>query len=262
MTQKGEATSMGILRDFERRLEGAVEGFFARTFRSGLQPIELAKALQRYAGNYQQVGLDGVFVPNVYRFDLSTEDHERFSGFETSLQAELAGVVKRTAADRSWRLQGPLRIELRPSESVTVGTYELRGKVEATPDAAPKPVRAAGAPAPSAFGGDDMARTSVLRRPDTTGAAALILGGENGQRMPLSGTAVIGRLPECDVTLDDTSVSRRHAKVERRGDTWMIVDLNSTNGVKINGSRTDESDLVDGDRLQLGNVQLLFSVED
>ena len=98
---------MGILRDFEKRLEGAVEGFFARTFRSGLQPIELAKAVQRYAGNYQQVGVDGVFVPNVYRFDLSAEDHERFSGFEQSLKAELAGVVKRTAADRGWRLQGP-----------------------------------------------------------------------------------------------------------------------------------------------------------
>ncbi|HVM21552.1 MAG TPA: DUF3662 domain-containing protein, partial [Egibacteraceae bacterium] len=93
---------MGILRDFERRLEGAVEGFFARTFRSGLQPVELAKAVQRYAGNYQQVGVDGVFVPNVYRFELSPDDFERFSGFSESLKAELSGVVKRTAADRGW----------------------------------------------------------------------------------------------------------------------------------------------------------------
>src|SRR5687767_249366 len=99
---------MGILRDFEQRLEGAVEGFFARAFRSGLQPVELAKAVQRYAGNYQQIGVDGVFVPNVYRFDLSPEDMERFSGFAESLQRELADVVSRTAAERGWKLQGPV----------------------------------------------------------------------------------------------------------------------------------------------------------
>lgn len=251
---------MGILRDFEKRLEGAVEGFFARTFRSGLQPIELAKALQRYAGNYQQVGVDGVFVPNVYRFDLSVEDYERFSGFEQSLKGELAGVVKRTAADRGWRLQGPVRIDLRPTENITVGTYELRGKVEAAPDPAParRPVASAPAPMPSA--GDDMAKTSVLARPPAMSEAALLVGGEGGRRLPLHNAAVIGRLPECDVTLDDTSVSRRHARIMKTAAGWTITDLGSTNGVKVNGSRVTESDLTDGDRLQLGSVELLFSV--
>src|SRR5918997_666167 len=74
----GRERTLGVLQDFERRLEGAVEGFFARAFRSGLQPVELAKAVQRYAGNYQNVGVDGVFVPNVYRFELNPADHERF----------------------------------------------------------------------------------------------------------------------------------------------------------------------------------------
>jgi hypothetical protein len=249
---------MGILRDFEKRLEGAVEGFFARTFRSGLQPIELAKALQRYAGNYQQVGLDGVFVPNVYRFDLSTDDHERFSGFEESLKAELAGVVKRTAADRGWRLQGPIRIELRPGDSVTVGTYELRGKVEAAA-AAPAPERAAAAPAARLGGSEDSAKTSVLQRPASSGAA-LIVGDHNGRRIGISESATIGRLPECDVTLDDPSVSRRHARIQRKGGGWVVEDLGSTNGLKVNGTKVSESDLVDGDRLMLGSVQLLFSV--
>ena len=252
---------MGILRDFEKRLEGAVEGFFARTFRSGLQPIELAKAVQRYAGNYQQVGVDGVFIPNVYRFDLSGEDFERFSGFEQSLKGELAGVVKRTAADRGWRLQGPVRIELRSSDEITVGTYELRGKVEASSDPAPPhPAASAAAPAPRPAGGEDLAKTSVLARPAPSAQAVLIVGGEGGRRLPVSDNAVLGRLPECDVTLDDPSVSRRHARITRKGSGWAITDLGSTNGVKVNGSRVTESDLADGDRLHLGTVQLLFSV--
>jgi hypothetical protein len=248
---------MGILRDFEKRLEGAVEGFFARTFRSGLQPIELAKALQRCAANYQQVGLDGVFVPNVYRFELSAEDHERFSGFEASLKAELAGVVKRTAADRAWRLQGPVRIELRSSDDVTVGTYELRGKVEAAAEAAPSRAPVAVAATPRAEG-DAGARTSVLPK-QASGGAALLVGGANGRRVPIGEEASLGRLPECEVTLDDPSVSRRHARIWRQSGSWVIEDLNSTNGVKVNGAKVARADLADGDRLVLGSVQLLFS---
>ncbi|MPZ72210.1 MAG: DUF2662 domain-containing protein [Nitriliruptorales bacterium] len=250
---------MGILRDFEKRLEGAVEGFFARTFRSGLQPIELAKAVQRYAGNYQQVGVDGVFVPNVYRFELSPEDHERFTGFEESLKGELVGVVKRTAADRGWRLQGPARIELRPSDEITVGTYQLRGKVEAGADAARGPGQRASAPPAAA---DDGAKTSVLPRPSRSAGAALVVGSDGGRRIQIGESVTLGRLPECDVTLDDPSVSRRHARIQRTEGNWSITDLNSTNGLKVNGTRVGESDLVDGDRLQLGSVQLLFALED
>src|SRR5688572_33272330 len=109
---------MGILKDFEKRLEGAVEGFFARAFRSGLQPVELAKALQRYAQNYQQVGIDGVFVPNVYRFELAPDDHERFSGFLDSLMTELAAVIRRSSAVCGRRLHGQVRIALHMREVV------------------------------------------------------------------------------------------------------------------------------------------------
>ena len=249
---------MGILRDFEKRLEGAVEGFFARTFRSGLQPVELAKALQRYAANYQQVGVDGVFVPNIYRFELSEEDHERFSGFEQSLKAELAGVAKRTAADRGWRLQGPVRIELLATPDVTVGTYQLRGKVEASSDGAPAaPPQAA--PAPLAAAMHDGAKTSVLPRNAGTGPAALLVGGAGGRRITLDDSATLGRLPECEVTLDDPSVSRRHAKVSRKASGWVVEDLGSTNGLKVNGMKVAQADLADGDRLELGTVKLLFS---
>ena len=248
---------MGILRDFEKRLEGAVEGFFARTFRSGLQPVELAKALQRYAANYQQVGVDGVFVPNVYRFELSPDDHERFSGFEKSLKAELAGVAKRTAADRGWRLQGPVRIELRADPEVTVGTYQLRGKVEAAAEAVdqPAPRAAAAAPQPA-----DAAKTSVMPRA-ASAAAALLVGGEGGQKITVTDSATLGRLPECEVTLDDPSVSRRHARVSRRNGQWTVEDLGSTNGLKVNGMKVQQADLADGDRLELGTVKLLFAAE-
>lgn len=265
---------MSILRDFEKRLEGVVEGFFARAFRSGLQPVELAKAVQRYAGNYQQVGLDGVIVPNVYRFVIAQEDLHRFGGYVKPLQRELAEVVQRTAADRDWRLKGPVRIEFEEGEQVRVGTYELRGKVEAPgtgsqPKAAPAskprtarpPTPAPRPKAPPAKADADAGATRVISTASSTTAILRPLGG-TGEAQRITAHATVGRLPDCDVTLDDASVSRRHAELTETNGTWEISDLGSTNGVKLNGERIQTAELADGDRLELGNVKLTFALED
>ena len=235
---------MSVLRDFERRLEGAVEGFFARAFRSGLQPVELAKAIQRYAGNYQNVGVDGVFVPNVYRFELNPTDHERFREFGESLANELSDVLVRTAAERGWQLRGPARIELAVDEDVPLGTYELRGKVEA------------------AAGGDVHPRSAApsRRRRASSGAgrAILELVDQAGQQIPLPSQAVVGRMPGCDVQLDDPSVSRRHARISKATQGWLIEDLGSTNGIMVNGASVDREYLTGGEDIELGNVRLRF----
>jgi Protein of unknown function (DUF3662)/FHA domain len=254
---------MSILRDFEKRLEGAVEGFFARAFRSGLQPVELAKALQRYAANYQQVGLDGVLVPNVYRFVLSPDDMERFDGFQESLRRELAAVVTRTAQDRDWRLQGPVRIEIIEGEQIRTGTYELRGKVEAGEQPRPQPSRRferaepppAPAPIPNGrgYGGGG---TTVMPR---SAAEAPALVSPGGRRYPINGTVTIGRLPECDVTVDDPAVSRRHARISHDGVEYTVEDLNSTNGVRVNGHPVTRAPLRPGDELDLGGARFTFS---
>ena len=232
---------MSVLRDFERRLEGAVEGFFARAFRSGLQPVELAKAIQRYAGNYQNVGVEGVFVPNVYRFELNSADHERFREFGESLANELSDVLVRTAAERGWQLRGPARIELAVDDNVPVGTYELRGKVEAGP------------------GGGRPRRSAAPGAAPTQGmGVALELVDQAGQQIPLPDQAVIGRMPGCDVQLDDPSVSRRHARVSRASNGWLIEDLGSTNGIMVNGASVDREYLTGGEDIELGNVRLRF----
>lgn len=242
---------MGILRDFENRLEGAVEGFFARAFRSGLQPVELAKALQRYAGNYQQVGVSGVIVPNVYRFELSPDDLERFEGFSGSLERELADVVRRTADDRGWRLEGAPKIEFVAGEDVRVGTYELRGKVQADPE----PPKGRQPPPPSQPSGS----TRVLPSASPTETARIET--PDGKRHTLRGTTTLGRLPSCEVSIDDPSVSRRHARILSADGQWTVEDLGSTNGVKINGQPVGRAHLRDGDRLELGGVSLNFSLE-
>ncbi|MGZ4153929.1 MAG: DUF3662 domain-containing protein, partial [Actinomycetota bacterium] len=97
---------MPILRDFERRLGNLVEGFFASTFRSGLQPVELAKRLLREMDDGKTVGVHEVWAPNHFVFSLSPEDAERFEQAEQALISELKQVVREAAAERGWGLVG------------------------------------------------------------------------------------------------------------------------------------------------------------
>lgn len=279
---------MRALQSFERRLEGAVEGFFARAFRSGLQPIELAKAVQRYAEDHQHVTTDGVVVPNVYRIDVAHKDRDRLSSFGESLPRELGEVVVMTASDRGWQLRGPVKVRIGASDDVKVGRYSLAGRVEvvdARPDAAPDPShRPAAARAASPAGvdagavhADDAAhdgtahggssddaerfdRTQVVADVPSSGYAVRLTGGPNeGTVVPVSGQRVtLGRLSACAITVAEPSVSREHAALVRRGDRWWIIDLGSTNGTRVNGVRAAEQPVAAGDRIQLGDAVVEF----
>jgi hypothetical protein len=255
---------MGVLQDFERRLEGAVEGFFARAFRSGLQPVELAKALQRYAEDNQHVTADGVVVPNVYRIQVSPKDHDRMSSFGASLPRELAEVVVRTAGERGWSLRGPVKVRIEATDEVRFGMYDLAGRVEVVDASAASGARLRGG---SRAGSSPTAPPSAPAPPDQTqvvspvarGALHLrVIGGpEKGATFPLTGQRMtIGRLATCAVTLDDTTVSREHAALVRRGDAWWVIDLNSTNGTSVNGVQAAEQPVATGDRIELGDAVL------
>lgn len=287
---------MGVLQDFERRLEGAVEGFFARLFRSGIQPIELAKALQRYAKDEQRVVADGIVVPNVFRIAVGDGDHERLAGYGASLPRELGEVVVRTAAERGWLLRGPVKVRILVDPAKRLGQFTVAGRVEAVvpgrsgigrpmePEPAPwgrpdayealgavaaaataTPAAPAAAPsgapvapmlpvddAPS--GGID--RTQVVSAAPLATRAVIVRSSDDaGRRLALTGSRLtVGRAPSSDLVLTDSTVSRDHAALVLRGDTWWVVDLGSTNGVRVNGLRTSEQPLGRGDRIEFGDV--------
>jgi len=234
---------MGVLQDFERRLEGAVEGFFARAFRSGLQPIELAKAIQRYAEDSQHVTQAGPVVPNVYRIRIHPDDRERLASLGDSLRAELAQVVTRTAQERGWTLRGPATVEVQPHDDVKFGRYEIQGRVEVgdAGDIPPTRRTAPSDPRPLRLNG-----TAVLVAVD-------------GTEHTLTGPRLtVGRLPTCDIAVDDGTVSREHAALVRRGDQWWVIDLDSTNGTAVGGVTAAEHLLRPGDHIQFGEADLTF----
>jgi pSer/pThr/pTyr-binding forkhead associated (FHA) protein len=99
------------------------------------------------------------------------------------------------------------------------------------------------------------------RGPEPTGRAMVLA--ENKRMLVGRSGAVLGRSRECDVTLNDPNVSRRHAEIRPDGrGGWIVEDLGSTNGVKVNGRAiSGATRLEPGDRLALGTADVRFVVE-
>ena len=225
---------MGVLQRFERRLEGLVEGAFARTFGGVVQPVEVAARLQREAADHKAiVGAGRVLVPNDYDVELSAHDHERLAEYDAALTAELADMVREHADEQGWSFVGRVQVHLVRADDLDTGVFRVRSRVRADSDPAP-------APAPARHG---------------SGAALEVAGALHA----LGPVTVIGRGAEADLKVTDTGVSRRHAEVTLRPDgTAELVDLQSTNGTTVNGERRTRVALADGDRIGVGATVLVF----
>ena len=102
-----------------------------------------------------------------------------------------------------------------------------------------------------------------LREPDPRRAAARLRIGKRTELLG-SGGATIGRSREADIVLEDANVSRKHAEVRPSGGSWIVRDLGSTNGVKVNGRRLDPArpqSLKRGDVIGLGTSRATFELE-
>jgi hypothetical protein len=255
---------MGILRDFEGRLEGAVEGLFARFFRSGVQPVELGKRLVREVEDGRTVGVNRVYVPNVYVYELSPADRERFADYEVALARELAALAVDTARERDWAMLGPARIEFETAEDLPEGRFRLGGRVE--PDEQERDYAAAGQAGPAAqpVGPHTAMLPGQRRRPKVQAPASLVLvqGGQPIRSWPLAAPELtIGRAEQSDIPLADPGVSRNHARVVREGDDFIVEDLRSTNGTEVNGQPIRRRRLANGDLLKLASSTLQFRRE-
>ena len=216
---------MGI-KGFERSLENVVEGVFARVFRSGLRPIELGRRLAREMDDNRSVDVRGrTIVPNAFTIALSQEDLDRFAEIGDSLARELCDAAREHAHDEAYVFMGPVSVDLVAGPHTHPGTFTIVGRLR------------------EGAGG--------------VGAGSVLL--PNGSRVVLGEQAIsIGRLPECDIVLTDTNVSRRHAEIRPTVDGFALVDLGSTNGCRVNGVQVTNRPLRDGDELTVGNTRLVF----
>ncbi len=250
---------MGILRNFERRLEGAVEGLFARAFRSGVQPVELGKRLRREMEGQKAVGVNRIFVPNAYVFELSERDRARFESFESALVAELAGAAVEKARTENWAMHGPVHVEFVTSPDLIEGRFRVHGSVEAGPRGqSQEPASEPAGPMTAMLPGEVRGRR--IRAPASLSVVAGSRKGEGFFALD-QGETKIGRGEHADITLPDPGISRIHARVVQEGDDFVVEDLGSTNGTEVNGQLVQRRRLADGDRVRVGSSTLQFRRE-
>ncbi|MFE7835292.1 FhaA domain-containing protein [Streptomyces sp. NPDC057474] len=276
---------MGVLKKFEQRLEGLVNGTFAKVFKSEVQPVEIAGALQRECDNNATIwNRDRTVVPNDFIVELSTPDFERLSPYSGQLGDELAGMVRDYAKQQRYTFMGAIKVHLEKADDLDTGLYRVRSRTLASstnqqaPSGAPAspaagrpggygypptaaPSGAPPMPATPPPGGGRPGAAPLGQRPPAAPAA----GGRmrywieiNGTRHQISRpTLVLGRSTEADVRIDDPGVSRRHCEI-RTGTPSTIQDLGSTNGIVVDGQHTTRATLRDGSRIVVGSSTIIY----
>jgi pSer/pThr/pTyr-binding forkhead associated (FHA) protein len=235
----------GVIQRFEQRLEGAVTGVFARAFRSAVQPVEIAAALQREVDNSVQVlSRDRMLAPNSFVVELSESDYERLTPFGDTLAAELGRLVEEHVSEQRYTLTGPLEIAFEQAPDLGTGRFRVRSSASAAVTPVP---------------GERMTETAI-RSSDVVIEV-------NGMRHPLSPPGVvIGRGSESDLRINDPGISRKHAQISvstgDEGTEVHVTDLGSTNGVLLNGQRVSEGRVRDGSHIQLGNTAIVIRITD
>ncbi len=201
---------------------------FAKTFRSGIQPVEIASALRREIDTKAAVvSRDRIIVPSTFVVHLSGEDATAMHGLGSTLVDELHGLVKDHARAQGYSFAGPVTIALEADDRLATGTLRV--------DSA------------SSGSGSRMTWQAVV----TTG----------GTRHPLTkARTVIGRGSDADITIGDAGSSRKHAEILWDGDHAMLRDLGSTNGTKLNGTRVREAQLDSGMVITIGRTDLSFQI--
>jgi hypothetical protein len=234
---------MGMLQRFESRLEQAVSGAFAKAFRSAVQPVELAAALQREVDNSAQIlSRNRRLVPNTFTIELSPVDHERLQPYSQTLTDELIEMLREHADEQHYVFAGPVAIGFTQGADLVTGRFRVRSQATAqvTPNASRGRPAAAGASS-----GGWKAAVEV-----------------NGTRHPLTPPGlVVGRGAEADLRINDPGISRRHAEFRVTGGRGgpievSVADLGSTNGTLVDGRRVSESPLHDGSVVRVGSTDV------
>jgi hypothetical protein len=230
---------MGIFARFEKKVEGAVSGVFARAFKGDVQPVEIAARLQRELdAEAKLMSRNKRLVPNDFTVQLSQHDHDKLAPYASTLNAELATELRNHAREMGYMFNGPIKIEFELDSSLPTGRFTVSS--QAVAGITPRAGRAS--------------ETAINRAP-------LVLE-VNGTRHPLQPPGlVIGRGSDADLRINDPGISRRHAqiRVSAAGPQVKIdiVDLGSTNGIVVNGQRVEQAALQEGSRIQIGSTRML-----
>jgi len=231
-----------------------VEGAFARAFKSELQPVEVASAIQREMDDRAAIVAQGrTLVPNDFVVEVAEDDYARLEVYADSLGIELATLAREYAKEQGYSFVGPVRMRFEGVRDLTTGTFRILSGVIRGTTVEDGEIRrpASDVPQPSgAFHGNPRLLVS--------GPDAGPDGGTQRTYEISTPLIILGRGTDCDLRLVDPGVSRHHAEIRVEDGEVVLVDLGSTNGTFVNGQPVRRVTLTDGTRVTLGRTTLIF----
>ncbi len=217
---------MGLLDSFEKGLERAVNGAFAKTFRSGIQPVEIASALRsELDAKAAVVSRDRILAPNSFTVRLAPTDDQKMKALGETLTEELDALVQKHAKSQGYSFAGPVTIVISTDTQLSTGTLRVESAT---------------------------AQGTVKWR----GVVDV-----EGRRHPLvKSRTVIGRGSDADITISDAGTSRKHVEILWDGERALVRDVNSTNGTLLDGRKVTESALPPDSTITIGRTDIVFRV--
>lgn len=217
---------MGMLDNVERGLERLVGGAFAKSFRGGVQPIEIIAALKREIDSHAVVvQRDRILAPHAYTVGLNSDDIVPLNAHGAVLIGELTDGIRAYATRQRYSFAAPVSITLVAASDIARGVIKVASQaLDAVSEWHP----------------------------------ALEI---NGETIHLSGPEIIiGRGSTATVIISDSGASRHHARILWGGKIAGLEDMQSTNGTKLNGTRVTSSPLDQGDVIQIGGTKMVFRI--
>jgi hypothetical protein len=262
---------MNPLKSLETTIASLLEGGFGRLFRSEVRPMELARKLAREMDAHRTASVSRVYAPNEYSVWLSPEDRARYEGVEHEVIDELCGYLLEHARREDLILASPPLIAFHTDERLALGEFGIQARLirpDGQSDENPH-LRVPTALDPNDEHGQTMIYSTSARSRGVLGDpshrartnARALLAVEGRRLIVPPGGGTIGRSRDCDVVLDDAGASRRHAEIRPRADGWELQDLDSTNGVRVNGRAIRGAQpLRSGDRVEIGSTEIVFEL--
>ena len=229
---------MGLLDDFEARLDQLVNGTFAKAFRDVVEPVELASRIQKEMDTRAAIVSRGrIVVPNIFTVDLSSEDISRLDVYADQMRSELAEVVRQYATQQRYTFLGAVDVRFHEDPGLKTGVFRIRSQAHADSLPGQSPSKQRAAPQ------------------EATGHPRLLIGTAS---YPLTKSHTrLGRGQGADIQIDDPGVSRAHAEIVL-GMPVIVRDLGSTNGTFVEGRKVAEAPLHSGAQIQVGSTTMTY----
>jgi len=217
---------LGFLDKFEKTLEKKVTGLFSKTFKSGLEPLEIASAIkQEMDAKASILSRDRILVPNSYLIQLSPQDYERLQDLGEPLVEELSKLCSEHAAKQRFQFGELLDISLSQEASLALGQLSVVSSSKKL----------------------EIAWVPVL---EVAGVSHTLV----------SAKTTVGRDSTADIQIGDNGLSRKHFEILWDGSSAVLRDLGSTNGVKVQGKKIDQVVIPTGTAFSAGRTDFLFNV--